>query len=151
MFLHFARRATSLRVGGRAARRSCLPGLRRGGGGRLAGAAVLSCLAWRCELALIILQRTRRRAAATKTKAGRPQGTRLTADASISIPLVTRNNPCVKERIAYSAIDQRPGSVEVRYLRLTCVQWCNDGVAAASSDGASLVVGAPDSSRVLSD
>jgi len=35
--------------------RSCLqslPGLRRGGGGRLAGAAVLSCLAWRCELAL---------------------------------------------------------------------------------------------------
>ena len=34
----------SLRVGGRAARRSCLPGLRRGGGGRQAGAAVLSCL-----------------------------------------------------------------------------------------------------------
>jgi len=35
--------------------RSCLqslPGLRSGGGGRLAGAAVLSCLAWRCELAL---------------------------------------------------------------------------------------------------
>jgi len=29
---------------------SCLPGLRRGGGGRLAGAAVLSCLVWRCEL-----------------------------------------------------------------------------------------------------
>jgi len=41
---------TSLRVGGRAARRSCLPGLRRGGGGRLAGATVLS--GWRCELAL---------------------------------------------------------------------------------------------------
>ena len=39
-------------VGGRAARRSCLTGLRRGGGGRLAGAAVLSCLVWvwRCEL-----------------------------------------------------------------------------------------------------
>jgi len=32
------------------ARRSCLPGLRRGGGGRLAGAAVLSCLAWPGEL-----------------------------------------------------------------------------------------------------
>ena len=31
--------------------RSCgLPGLRRGGGGRLAGAAVLCCLVWRCEL-----------------------------------------------------------------------------------------------------
>jgi len=36
--LHFAWRTTSLRVGGRAARRSCLPGLRRGGGGRQAGA-----------------------------------------------------------------------------------------------------------------
>ena len=47
--LHFAWRTTSLRVGGRAARRSCLPGLRRGGG-RQAGAAVLSCLVWRCEL-----------------------------------------------------------------------------------------------------
>ena len=43
-------RTTSLRVGGRAARRSCLPGLRRGGG-RRAGATVLSCLAWRFELA----------------------------------------------------------------------------------------------------
>jgi len=39
---------SSLRVGGRAARRSCLPGLRRGAGGRLA--VVLSCLVWRCEL-----------------------------------------------------------------------------------------------------
>jgi len=48
--LHFARRTTSLRVGGRAARRSCLPGLRRGGGGRLAGQTILSCLEWRCEL-----------------------------------------------------------------------------------------------------
>jgi len=47
--LHFAWCTTSLRVGGRAARRSCLPGLRCGGG-RLAGAAVLSCLVWRCEL-----------------------------------------------------------------------------------------------------
>ena len=45
--LHFAWRTTSLRVGGRAARRSCL---RRGGGGRQAGATVLSCLMWRCEL-----------------------------------------------------------------------------------------------------
>jgi len=36
-------------MGGRAARRSCL---RRGGGGRQAGAAVVSCLAWRCELAV---------------------------------------------------------------------------------------------------
>ena len=45
--LHFAWRTTSLRVGGRVARRSCL---RRGGGGRQAGAAVLSCLVWRCEL-----------------------------------------------------------------------------------------------------
>ena len=43
-------RTTSLRRGGRAARRSCLPGLRSGGGGRLAGAAVLSCLLGRCEL-----------------------------------------------------------------------------------------------------
>jgi len=45
--LHLVRRTTSLRVGGRAARRSCLLCLRRGGGGRLAGAgraAVLSCL-----------------------------------------------------------------------------------------------------------
>ena len=33
-----------------AARRSCLPGLRRGGGGRQAGATVLSGLVWRCEL-----------------------------------------------------------------------------------------------------
>jgi len=49
--LHFAWRTTSLRVGGRAARRSYLPGLRRGGGGRQAGATVL-CLVWRCELAL---------------------------------------------------------------------------------------------------
>ena len=49
--LHFAWRTTSLRVGGLAARRSCLPGLRRDGGGRQAGAAVLSCLVWRCELA----------------------------------------------------------------------------------------------------
>ena len=47
--LHFAWRTVSLRVGGRAARRSCLPGLRRGGG-RQAGATVLSCLVWRCEL-----------------------------------------------------------------------------------------------------
>ena len=46
----FLWRTTSLRVGGRAARRSCLTGPRRGGGGRLAGAAVLSCLVWRCEL-----------------------------------------------------------------------------------------------------
>ena len=45
--LHFAWRTTSLRVGGRAARRSYLPGLRRGGGGRQAGATVLSCLVWR--------------------------------------------------------------------------------------------------------
>ena len=36
------------RSGGRL--RSCLPGLRRGGGGRQAGAAVLSCLVWWCEL-----------------------------------------------------------------------------------------------------
>ena len=43
--VHFAWRTTSLRVGGRAARRSCLPG-----GGRQAGATVLSCLVWRCEL-----------------------------------------------------------------------------------------------------
>jgi len=36
-----------------AARRSCcLPGLRRGGGGRQAGATVLSCLVWRCELSV---------------------------------------------------------------------------------------------------
>ena len=50
--LHFACRTTPC-VSGRAARRSCLPGLRRGGGGgRQAGAAVLSCLAWRRELAL---------------------------------------------------------------------------------------------------
>ena len=42
--LHFARRTTSLCVGGRAARRRCLPGLHRGGGGRQAGATVLSCL-----------------------------------------------------------------------------------------------------------
>jgi len=48
--LRFAWRTTSLRVGGRAARRSGLPGLRRGGGGRLAGATVLTCLVWRCEL-----------------------------------------------------------------------------------------------------
>ena len=46
--LTFSWRTTSLR--GVAARRSCLPGLRRGGGGRQAGAAVLSCLVWRCEL-----------------------------------------------------------------------------------------------------
>ena len=46
----FSWRTTSLRVGGRAARSGCLPGLRRGGGGRLAGATVLSCLVWRCEL-----------------------------------------------------------------------------------------------------
>jgi len=45
----FLQRSTSLRVGGRAARLSFL---RRGGGGRQAGAAVLSCLVWRCELAL---------------------------------------------------------------------------------------------------
>jgi len=48
--LHFAWHTASLRVGGRAARRSCLPGVRRGGGGRQAGATVLSCLLWRCEL-----------------------------------------------------------------------------------------------------
>ena len=40
-------RTTSLRVGGRAARRYCLPGLRRGGGGRQAGATVLSGVAVR--------------------------------------------------------------------------------------------------------
>ena len=45
--LHFAWHTTSLRVGGRAARRSCLAGLRRGGGDRQAGATVLSCLVWR--------------------------------------------------------------------------------------------------------
>jgi len=44
------RPTTSLRVSGQAARCSCLPGLRRGGGGRLAGAMVLSCLVWRCKL-----------------------------------------------------------------------------------------------------
>jgi len=43
-FLHFAWRTTSLRVGGRAARGTRLPGLHRGGGGRQAGAIVLSCL-----------------------------------------------------------------------------------------------------------
>jgi len=48
--LHFAWRTTSLRVGGQAARRSCLPCLRRGGGGRQAGATVLSCLVCRCEV-----------------------------------------------------------------------------------------------------
>jgi len=47
--LHFAWRTTSLRVGGRAARHSCLPGLCCGGG-RQAGATVLSCLMWWCEL-----------------------------------------------------------------------------------------------------
>jgi len=47
--LHFAWRTTSLCVSGRAARRSCLPGLRRGGD-QQAGATVLSCLVWRCEL-----------------------------------------------------------------------------------------------------
>jgi len=45
----FSWHRTSLRVGGRAAGRSCLPGLCRGGG-RLAGAAVLSCLVWPCEV-----------------------------------------------------------------------------------------------------
>jgi len=39
-----------LRVVGRAARRSCLPGLLRGSGGRQAGTRVLSCLVWWCEL-----------------------------------------------------------------------------------------------------
>jgi len=48
--LRFAWRTTSLRVGGQAARRSCLPGLRRGGGDRQAGATFLSCLVCRCEL-----------------------------------------------------------------------------------------------------
>jgi len=47
--LHFAWCTTSLRVGGRVARHSWLPGLCRGGG-RQAGATVLSCLVWRCEL-----------------------------------------------------------------------------------------------------
>ena len=47
--LHCAWRTTSLRVGGRVSRRSFL---RRGGGGRQAGATVLSCLVWWCELAL---------------------------------------------------------------------------------------------------
>jgi len=50
--LHFVWRTTSLRVGGQAARRSCLPEERHSGGGRQAGVTVLSCLAWRCELAL---------------------------------------------------------------------------------------------------
>jgi len=45
----FSWRITWLRAGAPAARRSCLAGLRRGGG-RQAGAAVLSCLVWRCEL-----------------------------------------------------------------------------------------------------
>jgi len=45
----FSRRTTSLRVGGLAAGRSCLPGLRRGGG-RQAGVTVLSSLVWLCEL-----------------------------------------------------------------------------------------------------
>jgi len=58
--LHFAWRTTSLRVGCRAARRSCLPGLRRGGGGRQAGATVLSCLVWRCEIALTSLSTSMR-------------------------------------------------------------------------------------------
>ena len=40
----------SLRVGGRAARHSYLPGLRRGGGSRQAGVTVLSCLMCQCEL-----------------------------------------------------------------------------------------------------
>jgi len=50
--LNFAwRRPTrSLRVGGRAARRSYLLDLRRGGGGRQAGATVLSSLVCQCEL-----------------------------------------------------------------------------------------------------
>ena len=46
--LQFAWRTTSLRVGGRAARRSCL---RRGGGGRQAGATVVSCPVRRSEVA----------------------------------------------------------------------------------------------------
>jgi len=50
--LHFAWRTTLLRVGGQAAKRSCLAGLRRGGGGRQAGATVFPCLVWRFELAL---------------------------------------------------------------------------------------------------
>ena len=47
------------RAGCRAARRSYLLGLRHGGG-RLAGAAVLSCLAWRCELALSVASYNKR-------------------------------------------------------------------------------------------
>ena len=47
--LHFAWRTTSLRVGGLAARRSCLPGMRHGGG-RQAGATVFSWLVSRCKL-----------------------------------------------------------------------------------------------------
>jgi len=39
--LYFTWRTTSLCVGGRAASRSCLPGLRSGGGGRQAGTTVL--------------------------------------------------------------------------------------------------------------
>jgi len=50
--IHFASRTTSLRAGGLTARRNCPPGLRCGGGGRQAGATVLSCLVWRCDLAL---------------------------------------------------------------------------------------------------
>ena len=46
----FSWRITWLRAGGPAARRSCLAGLRRGGG-RQAGAAVLSCLVWRSHCA----------------------------------------------------------------------------------------------------
>ena len=56
--LHCAWRTTSLRVGGRAARRSCRPGLSRGGGGRQAGATVSS---WRCELTLTVAPMLRSR------------------------------------------------------------------------------------------
>ena len=56
--LHCAWRTTSLHVGGRAARRSCRPGLSRGGGGRQAGATVSS---WRCELTLTVAPMLRSR------------------------------------------------------------------------------------------
>ena len=48
-FLRVVQRRCVWAVGGGV---HCLPGLRRGGGGRQAGATVFSCLVWLCDLSL---------------------------------------------------------------------------------------------------
>jgi len=115
--LHCVWRTTSLCVGGRAARRSCL---RRGGGGRQAGATVLSCLVWRCELtagqvrsASECVQRSHCAARHTPT-----QNAPVCRSVHIATPDTTRQS-CLR-RVRHSGVN----GLQVQAYTRACLQGC---------------------------